>query len=231
MAELTIEVAFEERRGCGYRRAGPGEVRIYLMGPPFDAPCDRLPFPLVACPTCGGGIRQTRGFRWVDPAELISPNLEPRCREYAAWGDVWDVRATTCASCPLCRPGLFPAGEKGHRRAGLLWVGTAYYSTPESFLREARAMGVSKRLSAVPNGFRFGEDWALLAHPKAYPVPTQLKMGPGLFSAFQPTHVDLVVDTDDPEKLSERARRLAEKLGDKARLVHVVPVGEQMALV
>src|SRR5207302_7622776 len=56
------DVAVEAKRGCGYRKIGG----LYFVGGGRGVACDRLPIPLDICPTCGHGIKQTRGFTWVD---------------------------------------------------------------------------------------------------------------------------------------------------------------------
>lgn len=52
-------------------------------------------------------------------------------------------------------------------KAGLMWVGEKFYKTPEVFVAEGVTMGFSKRIKAVPRGFKVGETYVLLAHPKA----------------------------------------------------------------
>ena len=54
-------MAVEARRGCGYRKVGG----LYLMGGTGGMPCCKMPIPLHVCPTCHGGIKQTRGWSWI----------------------------------------------------------------------------------------------------------------------------------------------------------------------
>ena len=56
-------MAVEAKRGCGYRKEGG----LYLVGGGLSAPCDRMPYPLDRCKTCGGGIKFTRGHTWLQP--------------------------------------------------------------------------------------------------------------------------------------------------------------------
>jgi hypothetical protein len=56
-------------------------------------------------------------------------------------------------------------------RAGLLWIGAKFYKSAEAFDREAAELGVSRRISAIPRGFKMGETWILFAHPKAIATP------------------------------------------------------------
>jgi len=144
-------MAVEARRGCGFRKVGG----MYMVAGELSAPCGRLPVELHVCPTCHAGIKQTRGWTWVKPRELLKDaepcNLEGRAdAHYAA----------LCLACPL-NPAHLP------ERAGLLWIGEQFYPTPESFMDEARQMGISRRITAVPKDFKVGETWVLFAHPKA----------------------------------------------------------------
>lgn len=137
-------MAVEARRGCGYRKVGG----LYLMGHGSGVPCDRLPLPLTVCPCCGAGIKQARGFTWVDVNALVG-GVHRNCRDEFP--------------CPLCM------ATSGMGRAGLIWIGEKFYSTPGEFVREADQQGISRRVAAVPRGFKVGETWILLAHPKGAP--------------------------------------------------------------
>ena len=63
-------MAIEEKRGCGYRQVGG----IYLVGDGLAIGCDRLPFPLGACPACGAGIHFTRSITEIDAIQLFGPH-------------------------------------------------------------------------------------------------------------------------------------------------------------
>lgn len=135
-------MSVEPRRGCGYRKIGG----LYFVSSGRPVFCDRLPIPLDVCPTCGHGIKQTRGYTWINVEALVG-GLHPNCLDEFP--------------CPLCmRP-----DEIG--RAGLLWIGAKYYKTPREFCAESDALGVSRRISAIPRGFVVGKTWILLAHPNA----------------------------------------------------------------
>lgn len=190
-----IETRFEEERGCGFRKPGG----LYLMGGGLMAPCDRLPIPLRVCPVCGQGIKPTRGFGWIALAELLARS--------GAAGQPCET--DNCAACPF--------GGAAPGRAGILWVGSKFY-TPESFAREALTMGVSRRIPSVPKGLKPGETWVVLAHRKVpglgeegQPGPGiyhEGRPGPGIFHAFRPSHVEYVVqDDDDEEKLERLSQR------------------------
>ena len=67
-------MAVEARRGCGYRKVGG----LYLMGGTGGMPCCKMPIPLHVCPTCHGGIKQTRGWSWIDPQPWIKGTCQDR---------------------------------------------------------------------------------------------------------------------------------------------------------
>lgn len=140
-------MAVEPRRGCGYRKVGG----LYMIGGAPDEPCGRLPLELHVCPACNAGIKQTRGWQWVKPQMLLA-----NAATCAAPRDV--VRG--CRLCPL-DPHNLPAS------AGLIWVGEKFYATADAFMREARELGISRRIQSVPRNFQLGVTWVLLAHPKA----------------------------------------------------------------
>lgn len=139
-------MAVERRRACGFRKVGG----LYLMGAGDGVACDRLPIYLEVCPCCSQGIKQTRGWTWIDVALLVG-GVHSDC--------------TDEFPCPLCM-----ATER-MGRAGLLWIGEKFYPTVEEFMREAADQGISRRITAVPRGFKVGETWVLLAHPKGATCP------------------------------------------------------------
>jgi galactose-1-phosphate uridylyltransferase len=147
-------MAVESRRGCGYRKVG-GK---YMVGGKLERACGLLPIELHVCPVCSSGIKQTRSWQWVVPGKLFK---DVRCRqEMVDRVSFPDVQS----SCILC-PGK--SVLQSMERTGLLWVGGAFYPEPEDFLREGAAQGVSRRVSAIPKGFKVGQTWVLIAHPKA----------------------------------------------------------------
>jgi hypothetical protein len=238
-----VVISNEERRGCGYRKPSAGGVGIYLMGPSTGSPCGRMPFALKACPTCGGGIKPSRGWNWITPRDLFGPapdqlptSVLSQCKLNEPFiHDVLTVNVT-CQSCPL--GGAIPEG-----RHGLIWIGEAHYPTPEDFLLEAKRLGLSRKIGALPKGFELGKTIVYLAHRKAIKVPTlireplvsddelksEFEYRPGIFATFKPTGVDLVIA--DENAVPEKATKLAEKIGDGARIVRVIPKeGEQQSL-
>lgn len=209
---VTVQVSVEQKRGCGFRKPGADGVGIYLVGGGGGQACERLPWALSVCPCCGGGIRQSRGFTWINPAALL--NGEPECDPILA--------GHSHTRCPVCNPDLFGG------KAGLMWVGEKYYPTPESFAIEAEQMGISKKIAAIPNGFELGTHFILLAHSKADSRLVWDDSGkpsvqhvPGIFFVFRPVGVDLVIANQN--KVPERALNIAERLGDLARIIVVEP--------
>jgi len=60
--------------------------------------------------------------------------------------------------CALC------TDPKSIGKAGLLWIGEKFYKTPADFQKEGVAMGFSRRIKALPRGFKVGERVALHHH-------------------------------------------------------------------
>lgn len=211
----------EARRGCGWRKVGG----LYLMGEKGGIACCKLPIPLPKhfCPVCGldHTVHQTRGWSWMDPRPLIESkmctNVEP-----ATAGDGFHQ----VFYCPAMDPAQM--GDK----VGLLGIGAQFYPTSTAFLFEAERMGISRRIANVPRGFRLGETWVFLAHPKTIRRPgvsmtvtitgldgkvDLLDEGeeeelwtPGIFRIFKPTAIEKIVtaeeyaDAEAMTKLRER---------------------------
>lgn len=164
-------MAVEARRGCGFRKTGG----LYLVGSGLGHSCDRLPIPLEICSCCGQGIKQTRGWTWVDIAGLLGGNHEPDCK---------------CPEfCPLCHHVI----EMG--KGGLLWIGTQFYPTIEAFEAEAKAQGISRRIQTVPRGFELGKHWVLFAHPRGVAKVTgdlTAKYIPAIFRVWKPERLERI---------------------------------------
>ena len=216
---MEIEIVKEERRGCGYRHSGPDGVGLYLVGDGVFEYCERIPFPLSICPACGHGLKFSRGFTWITPAVWFDPTFKPPCR--AAIMDLAGVMAKNHnhEGCYMCNP---PDSQHG-----LMWVGEKFY-TPGSFMNEAVTRGISKRIATIPKGFKVGETVVYLAHKKV--IPTEKESLAAVFTVFKPSRVEIVVDVEKEEDLPGRAKLLAKRLGDKARLIKVLPPCEQQNL-
>jgi hypothetical protein len=112
--------------------------------------------------------------------------------------------------CPCCNAGIkFSRGfqwiqprllfgdESLPERAGLIWIGGKFYSTPKHFIDEARTLGVSRRIATVPRGLVLGETKIYLAHLSAF--PNALPSKAGVFASFVPTKLQYVVKDDDTD--------------------------------
>lgn len=197
-------MAIEGRRGCGYRKVGG----LYLVGSGEGIPCCKLPVVLHICPTCGGGVKQTRGWTWIDPKPWFANKT---CSQPAYLGG---------GACIAATPEAF--GE----RVGLLWIGTAFYPTPGDFLKEANAMGISRRITAVPRGFKVGEHWVFFAHPKVQKLVAdgtgEESWLPGVFRIFKPQRIEKIIT----ETMS-RDEALMTDLAEKGITPVIVPDGDR----
>lgn len=192
----NVHLSIEKQRGCGYRKPGG----LYLVGGNNSAPCCKLPFILKTCPCCGGGVKQSRGFTWVNTNLFFPPNC------------------ITAMHCPLSRI---------DEQIGLMWVGNQYY-TPNSFSKEAAQLGVSKRIAQLPHGVK-PSSWVALAHPGAVvqyksELSTKPILLPGVFMVFQVRAIEYVITGKETNQQLERM----EKRG--IRLVNVVREGDQIAM-
>ena len=196
-------MAVEAKRGCGFRKVGG----LYVIGGGPSRDCGRLPLPLHICPTCGGGVKQTRGWTWINPGKLFA---ETKCK-----------RLSMCDGCPMA-PERFAAME----RAGLLWIGKSFYPTPVHFLKEADAVGICRRITAIPKGLvdkggKLTDTWIFLAHPEAVQGRNdegESVMQPGVFRVFKPTRIEKIVTETEAEDLEEM-----EKLKKRGILPVAVP--------
>jgi len=184
---MNITTRITAKRGCGYRKPGG----LYLVSGTYGSPCCKLPFVLNTCPCCGQGIKATRGWTWVDADKLFA--------SISCFGTP-ELRV----ACPLA------LGNLG--RAGLLWIGGAFYPTPDDFSKEAAAQGVSRRIKALPKGFVLGETWVLLAHREGVKRTVVLEGEPthdrAIFHVFKPTAVEYVVrGTETEEQLQKLVDR------------------------
>ncbi len=184
-------MAVEAMRGCGYRKVGG----LYLCGGGNQGmDCDRLPYELEICPTCGSGVKFTRGWTWLNWSKYAGSHRdgEKRCKDLYG--------------CPVCDP------SDKQQPFGLLWVGEASY-TPKTFIQEALTMGVSRRIAAVPKNLKLGETWVLFAHKKLIRIHMEPDGSnedvPGVFYAFRPTSLELLVWQSEakPEYLEDLAKR------------------------
>lgn len=220
---MPVIISIENKRWCGYRSPSAGGVGIYLIGPGNFDPCERLPFPLETCACCGGGIKHSRGYTWIDPSRLFDPWVAPRpCAQL--FGNQPEEDEHDHNRCFMCNP-LENAGDK----AGLIWVGEKFYRTPFDFIVEAQEMGISRKIGAMPLGFEVGKTVIYLAHRKTSirfnEESRQNEWVQGVFCTFRPIRVDLVID--DPDDVPARAIDLVKRLGEEnCRIIKVIAVEE-----
>ena len=217
-------------RGCGFRSPGG----LYMVADSPALPCGLLPFRLDRCPTCNGGIKQTRSFQWINPQPFVTAWFAARTTDGYTPEEAM-AESTTCGggACLEC-------WKLWGERCGLLWIGACYYDTPVDWLKETADMGVSRRISAVPTDFEIGTHWVLAGHPKAIRVlckdcggtggaatpallfdPRSRQLGPrcdtcsgsgaidarpGIFSAFKPSAIEYVLKDNEKALLDERAK-------------------------
>jgi len=183
MPQKRREYRGERKRGCGYRVVGG----LYLIGGVLSRPCDRLPYELGICPTCGAGVHFSRGFQWLDWRKFAGEHKQ----QSSLLAKILRTQNCICPDhCALCHPGE-DAGKYG-----LFWVGKKHYPTPDDFIREAGKIGVSKRIAHVPKELVLGKTWVLLAHPEAVPVLGEKKGKPGIFQAFIPQRIEKIITRD-----------------------------------
>jgi len=216
-----------EERGCGYRADGA----LYIMAGMPATTCGLLPLLLEVCPTCHGGIKQARGWTWIEPGPLFlaSDNVCPSAKFSSPY----------CGVCVINKGNAVVAAALG-LKAGLLWVGTAHYPTPGDFIKEGLKVGLSKRISALPKKFVIGQTRIFFAHPKAIDGDK-----PGIFGSMIATGVDYIVkdeeermhdlwDGAEDKDLMGRAKKIVMKLrrmeAKGIRLVRVNRVGEQIEI-
>ena len=217
---MEVVILREGKRGCGYRKPSKDGVGIYLRGSPFSEECERLPWMLDTCPCCGQGYKFSRSFTWINPMNMFDPYVEPRCSLLMPKDPFPDHRHEQCW---MCNPELL--GSK----AGLIWIGEKFYPRPFDFMQEAAVMGISRKIGAIPNGFEVGEHAIFLAHLRTFAAPQpdgKVNYTAGVFAAFKPTSIDLVIDNE--HRVPDKAIELAKRVGkDKVRIVKVIPDREE----
>lgn len=184
---MNVRTVVEKKRGCGFRVPGG----IYLRTDGIGRLCGALPIELTVCPTCHHGIKPARGWTWINIAELVAVrgcHLE-------------EELAQGCGDCPIADAKI--------QMAGLLWVGEKFYKTPGAFAKEGIEMGISRRITMVPRGFKLEETWVALAHRKAIASVSEGEPGikPGIFHIFRPSRIEYVVKSDDSDEKLEKLEK------------------------
>lgn len=200
-------MAQEEVRGCAFRKVGA----LYLCGNYTPVPCDRLPYALDICPTCGGGIKVSRGFTKINPLDLFG--YHQPCSD-------------VIHPCWMCDPRSDPAF--------IMRVGEQHYKMTSDFVQEAFRLGISKRIPFIPKELKLGGTVIYLSHPKACLVRESVALQQamaivtsgdvntpqlfevekvehkmGIFSAFIPQRVEKLIWESDatPEEIQALEKR------------------------
>ena len=186
-------MAIEAPRGCGYRKVGG----LYMCGAGIHVHCDRLPYELVDCKTCGAGIKFSRGFQWIN------------WNKYAGYHGIGET-CICSISCEVCNP------SDKRQPIGLMWVGESNY-TPQEFILEANTMGVSKRISHIPKNIKLGSTLILLAHQYAMGKRMELQEDnttkevgiSGVFYGFYPIRFEQLIwqSQATPEEIEKLQKR------------------------
>jgi len=190
-------MAVEAKRGCGYRKVGG----IYLVGGGIGTACDRLPYELNVCPCCNAGIKPRLGWTWIKPGLFFQgKHLTGNLDLLHPQGECFESNG----SCWFCtNPGQF-------EKAGLLWIGGSFYKSPADFVLEGVKMGFSRRIKAVPRGFKIGTP-VFLAHRKTIerPVTSEdiernsklsgelIASFPGIFYVWMPQAIEQIFKESD----------------------------------
>ncbi len=207
---MKASISIEGVRGCGYRKPSASGVGIYLMSDGPTRGCGRLPLALSVCKACGHGVKPSRSWTWIMPAAVFG-QVEECARP-----------APDCATC------LF--GFAMLATAGLIWIGEKFYPSAGHYMHEARGRGISRKVPALPRDFVLGETVVYLAHRKAvhdFDKPDE-DQKPGVFSAFIPLWVDLVIEDAEaiPSKAVSIVEKLVEKHGEESvRIIQVLREG------
>lgn len=203
---VSVPTLQEGPRGCGYRKGGG----IYLVSSGLGEPCERLPLPVVQCPTCGHGVKPARGWAWLDGEEFfghIKHGTEGHDRRCPLGMRTNRVETPVSRGGDTLPPIITGDDGKDLTKVGLLWIGEKFYPTVAHFTEEAAVMGVSRRISQVPREFEVGKTWVFLGHRKAIMQIVdnkelgrgEVKFTPGVFRVFKPERAEYVVKGDETE--------------------------------
>lgn len=217
-------MAVEARRGCGFRKIGG----IYIVSDGLSEPCERLPIPLLACPTCGHGIKHTRGFNWITP-EYLFAHAKP-C--IAPPNSAFEDETHRHDACPVCRPSRLKSDDPPDR-SGLIWIGQQHYS-PGEWMQEALDMGVSRRVPAFPRGLVIGKTRIFAAHKHGLNMQSKLIDGapetakgdatkPAVIHSFIAKRVEVIVTESLLKREKEGQEKWLTKLLKKGATPVTVP--------
>ncbi len=107
-----------------------------------------------------------------EPEEPVEPEIvEPEVVEPEVV-EIEKVAPLDGESNPVCQDKIRPCHlcDPQDQPAYIMLVGAGSYPTPQDFVKEALAMGISKRIPFIPKGLELGKTVVYLAHPKACEV-------------------------------------------------------------
>ena len=200
-------MSVEQKRQCGFRKVNG----LYLCGEGIAVGCDRLPKNIECCPTCGSGVHFSQGFQWINGAEFFKEKCEgdSECHRH---------------HCFLC------VDQKRIEKCGLMFIGDKFYS-PASFIKEAKKLGVSKRIAYIPKDLELGKTYILLAHQKAGKKEIEDKTTltgkrivdvPAVFYAFVPKRIEQITPIPVPDDDIDHKGNVYEDLRQDKKLKDVV---------
>lgn len=199
----------EAKRGCGYRKIGG----LYLVCEPgIQLVCDGLPLELEPCDCCGFAPPFSRNLQRIQLKYIVQAQMR---KHKARTPKEFSDKCSCSPFCPMCYPENQPMPS-----FGLMFVGKKFY-TPETFIKEALEMGISKRIPEIPNWLILGETWIFLAHNEVPKVSLeQLKINGmhmkepektrAIFYGFKPSRIEMPVWKDE---ISNEEIQILEKKG------------------
>lgn len=210
----------ESERGCGFRQIGG----LYLAcDPGIQLECDGLPLELQRCECCGFVPPFSRNIQRIHPAYIkqAEMNHHLKLKTRGAAGEV----CSCPPGCPICHP-----EHQEIPSFGLMFVGKRSY-TPESFIKEAQLMGISKRIPEIPSWLILGETWIFLAHNEVPNISLKQIKGNGflekepkknraIFYGFKPQRIEMPVWKG---QLSDREILALKKKGITPMLLEPTP--------
>lgn len=208
----------ETERGCGFRKIGG----VYLVCEGGSLPCDALPVEMGPCECCDFTVNQARSMQPIHAGYLAALLKGHVCHDPFACPICWYATKYPELKAEIgrlrARLAIPWENKTAEMREGdadvvealkdleakfpkvfyLMFVSKEFY-TPESFVKEARKQGISKRVAAnsLPKGFVVGKDWVFLAHGetpiyKAGAI-NEVRKATAIFYAFKPERLELVL--------------------------------------
>jgi hypothetical protein len=89
------------------------------------------------------------------------------------------------------------------------------------FAAEATKLGISRRIRVIPRGFKLGETFVFLAHPRIKEIVDEngvIKWIGGVFWIFRPTRIEKIIGASESRDEAEM-----EKLADAGITPIIVP--------